>query len=66
LFYEDGEESRQDGEKFERFGADILVGRELTQKLTGAIQYGFLLKESNLADHDYIQNRVVFRLTYRF
>jgi hypothetical protein len=66
LFYEDGEESRQDGEKFERFGADILVGRELTQKLTGAIQYGFLLKESNLADHDYIQNRVMFRLTYRF
>ncbi len=53
-------------EELDRFGAGLSVGRKITDKLTGAVSYQWLKKESNIPELGYNQNRLVLDLNYQF
>jgi len=53
-------------EQLERYGAGLSVSRKITDKLTGAVSYLWLKKNSNIPDFDYDQNRLVLDLIYQF
>jgi hypothetical protein len=67
LSYELGTEffgpSRED---FTRYGVGLALGRRITRKLTGVLDYELLIKDSTVATFDYTQNRLVLTLVYQF
>jgi len=54
------------GETLDRYGFGITLGRRLTEKMSGTLGYQFYLKNSDLANSDYLQNRLVLNLVYTF
>lgn len=53
-------------ESLNRYGAGLELSYRLTQKLEVSTSYNFLLKQSNLPQNGYIQNRLVLDLRYSF
>ena len=67
LTFETGRETRGViQEDLTRYGGGITASRAITQKLSGAITYQFLIKESSVPNFDYTQNRLVLNLIYHF
>ena len=66
LSYEYFKETRQQGEKGNRYGAGLGLVRPWTRKLSGSLRYSFYLKDSDVDARDYRQNRLVLDLVYRF
>ncbi len=66
-FFEDSSESGGvEPEDAQRYGAGVGFDYQLTRKLLAGLRYQFAVKDSNLADRDYYQNRVVLSLGYDF
>jgi hypothetical protein len=53
-------------EKYQLVGFDIGVRRQIMQKVTAGLTYGFLERFSNWPSREYTQNRVTLTLTYTF
>jgi hypothetical protein len=67
FFFEDADESGGFiGEHFQRFGAALTVGYQLTPHVTLGLRYQYTTKDSDVALRDYNQNRVSLDGTYSF
>jgi hypothetical protein len=53
-------------ENLTRYGGGISLGRQITRKLSGSLSYYLLVKQSNVPNYDYTQNRLVLNLIYQF
>lgn len=66
LFYDHGGESGLTAERLDRYGAGVMVGYQLMEKLQVNAGYQFVKKDSDRVLRGYDQNRVTVDLTYRF
>jgi len=67
LFYEAGVESGGlTADDYLRFGASVVGTRALGEQLSLRFEYGYTLKDSELAGRDYQDHRVVLGLFWRF
>ena len=67
LTFESGTESHGlVQEDLTRYGAGLSARRQITEKLSGAVSYMLLKKNSSVAEFDYNQNRLVLDLIYQF
>lgn len=66
LFYDHGGESGLTAEGLDRYGAGVMVGYQLMEKLQVSAGYQYVKKESDRVLRGYDQNRVTVDLTYRF
>ncbi len=66
LSYERVEQTRDFGETANRYGVGIGLVRPLTQRLSGSLRYQYYLKDSDLENRSYTQNRLVLDLRYTF
>ncbi|MEO5720563.1 MAG: hypothetical protein ABIR71_03715 [Chthoniobacterales bacterium] len=67
FFYEDAEDSGGFiDEHFQRYGAAISLGYQLTRNVTLGARYQYTRKLSDVLLRDYIQNRVSIDVTYSF
>ena len=53
-------------ETVDQFGVGIRFQRRITQRLTGALEYRYVYRDSNLPDRDYDTHSVLLRLGYQF
>jgi hypothetical protein len=60
------EHAKTTDEILDRYGFGVTLSRTLTEHLTGSLGYQFYLKNSDLANSDYLQNRLVLNLVYTF
>jgi len=66
-YYEDSNESSDFlSEKARRFGTGLGFDYQLTKKLLVGARYQFSVKDSNLPERDYYQNRLALNFTYDF
>ena len=54
------------GESYERYGAEVLLSRQIMDKLSAALSYRFVWKGSGRDSQNYRQNSLRLDLTYRF
>jgi len=54
------------GEKFDRFGGGVNLGRAITRKLSGNLSYQFIKRDSSVKAASYTLNRVSLSFSYRF
>ncbi|MDX1953243.1 MAG: outer membrane beta-barrel protein [Verrucomicrobiota bacterium] len=67
LFYEDSKDvGGPRAEKFQRIGAGISAGYQLTQHLSTGLGYDYITKDSNIPTQEYDQNRVTLTANYAF
>ncbi len=67
LFYQHVSESGGiDDETVDQYGIGVRVSRLITERMTAALEYRFVYRESDLPDRDYSLNRVLLRMGYRF
>ena len=66
LLYENGTRTGTLPEQFSRFGADLILSRQITEKLTASLSYRFLVRQSNLPSSGYADNSILLNLAYRF
>lgn len=64
--YEHVHQSLGQTEDADRYGINLAFGRQLTEKLSGDLQYNFYLRDSDVASRSYTQNRLVLTLVYAF
>ncbi|MBI3850768.1 MAG: hypothetical protein HY298_10920 [Verrucomicrobia bacterium] len=66
LSYEHGTEAGGLGEKLDRYGLGLALGRGLTQHLSGGLRYQFYRKDAQPKSRSYVENRLVLNLIYAF
>jgi hypothetical protein len=54
------------GQKFDRFGGGINLGRAITRRLSGNLSYQFVRRDSSVQAANYTLNRVSLSFSYRF
>lgn len=64
--YEHAKTSTTQGETLDRYGFGVTLGHTLTKRMSGTLGYQFYLKNSDRANSDYLQNRLVLNLAYTF
>jgi hypothetical protein len=66
IFYENGKQTGGGlAESWVRYSGSISLNQEITRRLNASVSYGLTYRDSDLADRDYLQNRVTFTLAYR-
>jgi outer membrane protein assembly factor BamA len=67
FFYQHAIESGGvDDETVDQYGVGVRVERTITEHLTGALEYRYVYRDSNLPDRDYDTHSVLLRLGYQF
>jgi len=67
FFFEDADESGGFiDEHLHRYGGALTVGYQFTPHVTLGLRYQYTLKDSDVKDRDYTQNRVSLDATYSF
>jgi hypothetical protein len=64
--YQHGSSSGGSVEIFNQYVAGLGLGYQITQKLSGSIQYNYRQKSSDVTANDYFQNELVLDFTYSF
>ena len=67
-FYEHTRESASifGEESASLYGGSIFLSTRLARKVTAGLGYLLTLRDSNIADRHYSQNRIIFRIAYQF
>ena len=66
LSYEHASQNSVLGETLDRYGFGVALSRRLTEKMNASLGYQFYLKNSDDANRDYTQNRLVLDVVYTF
>ena len=66
LSYEHGTESSGSGQRFDRYGLDVSLGRSITQHASGRLGYQYYRKTADPSSLSYAENRLVFNVNYSF
>ena len=66
LSYEHASQNSVVGETLDRYGFGVALSRRLTEKMNASLGYQFYLKNSDDANRDYTQNRLVLDVVYTF
>ena len=66
MFVERGEQGESlQTERYDRIGASFGVSYQWTPSLDLSLNYSFTLRDSDLLNHDYLQNKLALRLNYK-
>lgn len=66
LWWQHGAQTYSQGAVFDQYGAGLILGRQLTEKLTGSLYYQFVQEKSAQAGANYTVNIVGLNFSYQF
>jgi len=66
FIFEHGREYGGAGDTFNRYGVTVDMKYQISERLSGAIEYAFWNRNSNVASDSYVQNDVSLQLSYNF